>query len=411
MSANGTNGNGTNGNGTNGGAGDARAVGVNDNARPAGAGGAALRVLFVANDIIPTLQLSFIKPLRPEVAAGRIATSFLTGKEIDESIGKNRPRAEGARWVRRRLDAERPDLIVCCRYSGPQTDAMCEHAAEHGIPLVFHVDDDLLNIPPEIGQRKYEMHNNPRRLAAVRTLLERSDLVYCSTPALEERLRALGFHGAMVHGRIYCASRVRRRPEPGPVRRIGYMGFDHAHDFEIALPAVERVLTRHPGIAFELFGSIPMPESFARFGERARVVEPVRDYARFLQALADRRWDIGIAPLARTPFNAVKANTKWVEYTASGMAVVASAGLVYDDCMRDGRGLLVDDHEWGDALEMLVARPDLRQGMAEAAQRRLLTEYSESELRRQVLRVFDAAWGIAAMRREGRPLARHLRRA
>lgn len=372
---------------------------------------APLRILFVANAMIPTLQLSFLKPLAAPVAAGRIVTQFLTDEQLREAMGKRRQRAEGKAWFTEKVRAARPDLIVCSRYSGAHPSVLREYADEAGIPLIFHVDDDLLNIPREIGLKKFEMHNSPGRLATVRTLLEQADLVYCSTPAMEDRFRALGFRTPMVHGPIYCASRVRRQPVLGPVRKIGYMGFDHAHDFEITCPSIERILETRPEITFELFGSIPMPDNLARFGDRVSVVEPVRDYALFLQALADREWDIGIAPLARTAFNVVKANTKWVEYTASGMAVVASVGLVYDHCMRDGAGLLVHNDEWDAGLDMLIKDPELRFAMVETAQRRLLTDFSESRLRAQVLDVFAQAFAIVADKIETPPLAAFVRTA
>ena len=111
----------------------------------------------------------------------------------------------------------------------------------------------------------------------------------------------------------------------------------------------------------------------------------------FLKALAERKWDIGICPLAHTSFNAVKANTKWVEYTACGMATIATRGLVYESCAGDGRGLLVSGSEWGDALQVLTDDPTLRYHMALQAQTHLLLNYSETSLRGQVLDAFANA--------------------
>ncbi len=369
----------------------------------------ARRLLFIANGPVPTLQLSFLRPLAPLVAEGRVHVSLTTEAEMIRDNGDGALFGPGMIWLRDRIASARPDTIVCCRYSGPHASAILAAAEELNVPLVVHVDDDLLNIPPEIGAAKYRSHNAPRKLLTVRTLLEGADLIYCSTEALHHRLRAQGFRRPIRHGDIYCAARVRRRPPDGPIRRIGYMGFDHAHDFEIARPAVEAILDRHPEIAFELFGSIPMPASFMRFGDRARTVAPVRDYAAFVGALSDRAWDIGICPLARTPFNAVKANTKWVEYTSAGMAVVATGGMAYDDCMRGGRGLPVDDGEWEAALDLLIARPDVCRAMAHAGQRRLMTDYSEAALRDQVLDVLDEAHRHHAARHAVRPLASSIR--
>jgi len=354
----------------------------------------AKRVLFLANDLIPTLQLSFLKPLLPYFSDRRMAHMVLTEKALNDAFGKDRHSAEAVAWFSKQIRDFRPDVIVACRYSGPHARMALRLARKLSIPLVYHIDDDLLNIPPEIGEAKHKAHNKPARLEAVTTLLSGATLVYCSTPALKRRFRSLGFTTPMVAGQIYCASRIYRAGTPGPVRRIGYMGFDHAHDFETALPALETYLDAHPEVEFELFGSIPVPESLKRFGERIHTVAPVRNYQEFRQELANRAWDFGICPLAYTPFNSVKANTKWVEYTSSGMAVIATRGMVYDACAGEGRGLLVSPDEWGAAFELLTRDPDLRYRMILQAQVHLARYYSDDTLRQQITDVFARARAI-----------------
>jgi hypothetical protein len=150
-------------------------------------------------------------------------------------------------------------------------------------------------------------------------------------------------------------------------------------------------LSGNPDVEFELFGSIPMPAELEPFGGRITVVPPVREYAKFMQAFAERRWDIGIAPLAQLPFNALKANTKWVEYTAVGAAVVATAGTIYDGCGADGCARLVDRDGWAGALQALIDDPDERHLQVVRAQDRLVRQFGEGSLRQQVLDVFAAA--------------------
>ena len=354
------------------------------------------RVLFLANDLIPTLQLSFLKPLLPYFSDRRMSHKVLTEKALTDAFGKDRYSPEAVAWFSAQIRDFAPDLIVACRYSGPHARVALRMAQKLNIPLVYHVDDDLLNIPIEIGAAKHKAHNNPKRLEAVSTLLAGATLVYCSTPALKRRFRVLGFTTPMVEGQIYCASRIYRPATPGPVRRIGYMGFDHAHDFETALPALEIYLDANPAVEFELFGSIPMPDSLKRFGARVQTVPPVRNYQAFRQELADREWDFGICPLAYTPFNSVKANTKWVEYTSSGMAVIATRGMVYDDCAGEGRGLLVSPDEWGAAFDLLTDDCDLRYRMTLQAQVHLAQYYSDDRLRAQILDVFARAQALRA---------------
>jgi glycosyltransferase involved in cell wall biosynthesis len=358
----------------------------------AGAQPQALRVLYVANSFIPTLQLSFVKPLQPLVDAGALVAELLSEQQMKDLFGKAVRGDAALEWTTRRIADFRPDLILFCRYSGPHVDAMLAQARSAGIATIFHVDDDLQNVPREIGEAKHAFHNHPVRVQAVQSLIDRADLVYCSTPALLARLQARGLDARGVAGRIYCSGEVMAPPPEGGPLKIGYMGFDHAHDFQLALPALVRVLEANPQVRFELFGSIPKPPELERFGDRVATLPPVPDYQQFMARFASLGWAIGICPLADTPFNAVKANTKWVEYTAIGAAVVATAGTVYDVSCADGCGLLADDDaQWQAALEQLVRDAGARRAVVANAQARLRADYSVESLRAQVLQMFERA--------------------
>jgi hypothetical protein len=352
------------------------------------------RVLFVANALIPTLQLSFLKPLGPDVASGRLFWKLLSGEDLKAQRSALKGQPEAGRiirdWLVQQIEDFQPNQVVFCRYSDQMADVIVKWARERGIPVMFHVDDDLLNVPKEIGEAKWRMHNAPERLTTVRYLLEHADLSYCSTQALLDRYRALGFKGPMEAGHVYCAAAVINPSQNRPVNKIGYMGFDHAHDFEIVIPALVDLMRRRPEIRFELFGSIPKPPALDEFGDRVTVIPPVRIYADFLQKFASLGWDIGLCPLADTDFNRVKANTKWVEYTSIGAAVIASGDTVYDACAGEGCGKLArSPQEWLKAMESLCDSPTLRHDMVLRAQRRLEAEYSDERLRLQVWRMFE----------------------
>jgi len=176
--------------------------------------------------------------------------------------------AESA-WVDRALEEYDPSIIVFCRYSGPASGSIVDWARRENVPVIYHIDDDLLAIPPQIGDRKFAMHNAADRLAAVRSLLADADLVYASTERLRERLLGLFPELPVIAGKIYCAGSVLQLPKPGPTRRVGYMASaDHAHNLDMVLPAIERLLEHNPSVQFELFGSIPIPSRLRRFEDR-----------------------------------------------------------------------------------------------------------------------------------------------
>lgn len=359
------------------------------------------RLLLVANAYIPTLQLSFVKPLAAPTAAGAIALTLLTEKQIKDRYGAAAGAASGREHCLRVFQRSRPTAVVFCRYSGPHGEALVAQARAAGVPTLFHIDDDLLAVPPELGAAKHAFHNRPERLAAVRHLLAQADLVYCSTAALRERLERYGLGAPCQAGAIYCAGTVRASaPDAAAPRRFGYMGFDHAHDFALIVPGLVDVLDADREVEFELFGAVPKPPELERYGERVRVLPPVHGYEQFLATLTARRWSIGLCPLARTPFNALKADTKWVEYTSVGAAVVASRGTVYDHCCAGGTGLLADTRaDWRQAILGLLRDPVQRMAMVENAQARLEHEYSVTALRAQVLGMLEQARACARPRR------------
>jgi hypothetical protein len=351
----------------------------------------ALRVMYVANSFIPTLQLSFVKPLQALVDEGQVAAELLSEQQMKDLFGKNIRKDQARTWIRDRIHEFKPNILLFCRYSGPHAEAMLDLAREEGISTIFHIDDDLLNVPLEIGKAKYDFHNHPARLSTVRALLAGVDLVYCSTTGLLQRLQAQGLDQRGVAGQIYCSGEVLSPAPQTEVLKIGYMGFDHAHDFQLVLPSLVRVLEEQPLVQFELFGSIPKPPELERFGSRVTVIPPVPDYQQFMAKFASLGWAIGICPLAETPFNAVKANTKWVEYTAIGAAVIATAGTVYDDCCSQGCGLLVADKEdWYEAINSLLNDPTARLHQVSFAQQRLDQQYSIDALREQIMTIFRA---------------------
>lgn len=360
----------------------------------AGAQPIARRILFIANSEIPTLQLGFFKPLKPLIDSGVVDTLLLTEAEMRRKIKKVQENSSSVqRWINDEIENFQPDIAVFCRYSGPFYEEMVKKLRKHSVPIIYHIDDDLLNVPLEIGAAKHAEHNKPDRLKTVSGLLNSADLVYCSTENLLERFSELGFNRQKLdYGDIYCSTDIISPAVFRPVRKIGYMGFDHAHDFELIIPDLVQFLRERRDIQFELFGSIPKPAALDEFGDQVTVVPPVRPYSAFLPAFAEREWDIGLCPLAQTSFNAVKANTKWVEYSSVGAAVIATAGMAYDGCCADDCGILLNgDKGWLDALHLLCDNPQKRYQMVKNAQKKLEREYTIDRLRNQVLCKFDDA--------------------
>lgn len=350
------------------------------------------RIFFIANDFIPTLQLSFMKPLANMIDSEKVSIEVMTEKDIREAFPNAQDSSMACQLLQTKLDEFKPTVILFCRYSGPNSVFIRLWAKQNNVPVIFHIDDDLLHVPMTLGLAKFKTHNSPKRIKAVRYLLDNSDLIYCSTKPLSKRFESLLVTTPIHVGGFYCSGSIIAPAENREIKKIGYMGFDHAHDLNTVISAIEHIMAKNPSIVFEMFGTIPKPSSLDKFGSRVVMREPVRDYKLFLETFASLNWDIGICPLAVEDFNLLKANTKWVEYSSIGAAVVATRHTVYDDCVADDCGILASSiDEWVDALDKLVNNPEYRYTLVRNAQKKLDSSFNLKQLEEQVLEVFNKA--------------------
>lgn len=330
-----------------------------------------------------TQRISFSQPFEAAGAARDFEIAF-EGEASDAAA------------IASAFTAHGPDLLLLSRYTSAAGLEWVAQAREAEIPVIFHIDDDLLAVPESLGASKFKSYNDPARLKALRDNIEAADLCYVSTHELGRRMQEHGVATPIVAGDVYCSVSpdevgALAPPATGPV--MGYMGTSgHAADLAMILPAICELMELVPGLNLELFGTIKMPPELARFGDRVRHLPPVGDYAEFRSFLRSLGWWVGLAPLEDNAFNRCKADTKWVEYSLAGMAVVASDLPVYHRACADGAGILAQGNDqWVQSVLRLLHRPRERLSMIETAQRKLRQAYTHERLRQQVIAVFDEA--------------------
>ena len=338
-----------------------------------------LRVLVLADKLGATQFISFEQALAAAVDDGAV---MLTMASDDKAWDADEARQ--AYW-----DEMQPDVLVMSRYSEPRAMAFATLARQHDVPVVFHIDDDLLDVPLALGASKYDFYHQPERLAALRAALDASDRVYASTPALAARLREHGIGAPVVHGNLYCSVDIGRLVDPiaatAPV--VGYMGTGgHSQDLALVIPALIRLMNDIPALRFETFGTIKPPQEMAAFGDRYLHHDGVADYEGFIDKLGELGWWVGLAPLEDNPFNRCKADTKWVEYSFAGIATAASDLSVYWGACADGAGELAgSDDTWYRSIDRLLRDAGRREQAIERARRRLRDNYARPRLQDQVL--------------------------
>ncbi len=349
------------------------------------------RILVFADGPGATQIISFELPLAELRRSGDVALTMVSEGEF-AAMG---PRAS-ERVIGALFDAHRPTVVVASRFAGMGAHAIAGECRKRGVRLVAHLDDNLFAVPPELGEAKYRKYNDRARLSRLRLLCERAQLVYASTETLAAQLRQLGIAAPVVSGAIYCAA-------PAPLAQIrttadslvfGYMGTSgHAADLALVEGAIAAILRAIPAARFETFGTIKAPAGLkSAFPERVREIEAAGSYLEFIEKFRAMGWRCGLAPLADTPFNACKADTKFVEYAVAGIPVVASDVNVYSRASAlGGVRLARSEGEWIEAIRTLMNDERSARNAAAAAHAAVSRHYAMPLLTAQLCAVLELA--------------------
>jgi len=151
----------------------------------------------------------------------------------------------------------------------------------------------------------------------------------------------------------------------------------HDADFALLLPALTEIHQQFGDqIQCDLIGFVSGTEVPAWIRRLAPTPLAGRSYAGFVHWLRSAgHWDIGLAPLADTPFNACKSAIKVLDYAALGLASLASDVAAYQGSLADGPGgILVPNSTaaWYEALSRLIRDAAWRRQLAAGGLARLL---------------------------------------
>jgi len=357
--------------------------------------GAPLAILCVVDGPGATWRISFEQPLQRLRDSGAVRLMAVTEESLANFIRTGNSEVFASLAARLKIST----LIVSRCHRG--TTLMLVLACRQlGIAVIYHIDDDLLNVPSTVSVSKHLFYSSPARQSPMRMMMRSSSVVYCSTRALAYRVQRLDGLPKVHHGEIYCSAESSpARYVPHESRTIGYMGTaGHGADIGLIVPAIATILTAYSDVIVEIFGTVAVPRALAiPFAGRVRQVPPVSDYDEFTDKLRSLKWAAALAPLSTSHFNSVKAETKFIEYTYAGMPVIASSGGVYDRLAAGGRGLLADGTaEWVSAMSSLLCDASRASEMVRSAQSFILRNYSRKRLEKQVMDVIGMATSLAS---------------
>jgi len=251
-----------------------------------------------------------------------------------------------------------------------------------GTPIIYEVDDLLMEMPPNNPNHEFSMQCRP----FVLDVMQKAAAITVSTEALKAELLRWNPNiyvlPNLIDERLWSQT---QRPHAGPVV-IGFTGTStHGDDLRMIEDAFIQISAKHgQGVAFQFMGCVT--DRLARL-PGAQVADFTPDYESFARALQTTPMDIAVVSLEDNLFNRCKSNIKWLEYSACGIAGVYSDLPPYNSCIRHGQtGLLVGNRvqDWFQAIDTLVTNASLRRAIAQQARQEVLSDYTLASPRVQL---------------------------
>jgi glycosyltransferase involved in cell wall biosynthesis len=221
---------------------------------------------------------------------------------------------------------------------------------EHGIPTVAEMDDNYLStarLNLFMRENRVTVDDQRRHLKAM-AVFQRNIF---STDWLRDRYRKAFKELGHVPELFVCRNHVNLTDWPEPIPsdrlRVGWMGSaQHARDIKLVADAMtwakgqgHRVvhMGHDPRASDGVTDPVALDACFAWsviLTDQIPWVDP-EEYHRTALPI-----DIGLCPLERNDHTLGKSDVKWLEYTMSGAATIASSGTVYRDIVHGETGIL-----------------------------------------------------------------------
>ncbi len=284
-------------------------------------------------------------------------------------------RTAGKSGVIKERALERADLLIVQRlFPAPGTVPQIDKIFQMGKPVVFEMDDLLVDVPASNPNYEFAMMCRPYVL----DVIAKSHAVTTSTTALRSQLLRWNPNiyvlPNLIDERLWQHARTH---QAGPVV-IGFAGTTtHGDDLAMIEEAFSLISQKHgKNVAFHFMGCVTDRLSRLPGATHAQFTP---DYESYAQALQSTRMDLAVVPLVDNRFNSCKSNIKWLEFSACGVAGVYSDLAPYNTCIRPGQtGLLAGNStlDWFNTIDSLVSNASLRVNIAQQARQEVLSSYS-----------------------------------
>jgi glycosyltransferase involved in cell wall biosynthesis len=261
--------------------------------------------------------------------------------------------------------------VVICRYASSAWLEALQGARDRLARVAFFMDDDLpemmrsRDIPAAArGKVALNFAAHAERLEAV------CSEIWVSTPTLAERYPET---------RARILSPLPDAEPPPPVADVSPIVVYHGTDVhEREQRFVLEIASRSPEADFEIIGDAELVRRAARLGNVR--VTPQLPWPDYRKAQLGRQAAISLAPLFASALNDARAPVKAIDAARLGAAGLFADAPAYGSHVRDGvDGLILPmkPSAWAAAIGALLADPQRRLRLAQAARERQIQNLAE----------------------------------
>lgn len=310
------------------------------------------------------------------------------------------------------------DIVVWQRQTGMAYVPGFNMARRAGKLQVYETDDNLHVLPPSNPAFRDFNPQKPEYVASLAWFQNCEGVIVSTKPLKQFYDSLLRVDCQVIENTIDIGPFLEQPPRPEFARvRILWAGSDtHLEDLLVVRPVLRRIKHEFDkGVKLLLMGfdgrlPVPLdPEAIppeirqhlrqdilfvdADIGVPYDQFLPWVDVEQYHQKLFDLGCAIGLCPLARNEFNRFKSNIKWLEYSAAGMATIATDIEPYRVGVENGRsGLLVENNEesWYGAIKRLIVDPAFRNRLVDGARVTIQKNFNADQVFVRYEQFFDS---------------------
>ena len=277
-----------------------------------------------------------------------------------------------------------------------------------GKPVVFDLDDLILELPDDHPDRQY--HYLSDALFPVLQAILEADAVSVSTPALRQRISPLNPNTILLptclDDRLWTMKAVAVQKNPYPLI-LGWINTQEAGGSEDGFVSgmAKFLRQQNPRVVLRVWGKKP-PEELLQQPNLDWLPEIPPDYPGFASYFAQQNCDIFVVPHRSDAFYTCQSPLRFLEQAACGAPGIYSRIPPFSEVVehRQNGMLVATAEEWEAALREMADSPALRQQLAEAAQKTVRQAWLLSQNAHLWSGLLEQAGELALRRKENQAI-------